>query len=122
MRLNRILFLLVLVLFLAYGCKKEIEGEDVAYTGYWNSGPGVIQIYQDGRAFYNYSDGSTTEELEGRVIIKDGQLKIKALLKSKKFNIDTEPSEAYCPDSAQYTFMVLDGENYYRDGFNPCEN
>jgi hypothetical protein len=115
--------IVVLTLLLAFvACKKDLEGETVVYAGYWISGPGVIQIYEDGRIFYNYQSSGLTESIEGRVVIKDGKMKMKAGLKTKTVNIDQAPTFDQCTDSTEYEYMILDSETYFRDDLNPCED
>lgn len=116
-----VLFCVVSLAFAHSGCKKtELNGEYALYEGYWQSSNIALRLYQNGKADYEEYSGSSTKTITGgRLVIKNGTLKVAGGFVNKKFDIDQPPTEVvYTYDDSQDWVvyeMVLDGMTFQRN-------
>ena len=114
--MRKIIFavLAIALLFTTPACKKtRLTGPYAIYEGTWNSNTTRLELNQNGKGSYTYSDGTTTKNIAGRLIISGSELKIKFLV-SKIYHIDTPPHEVSNYGST-YSEMTLDGEVFTKE-------
>lgn len=99
------------------GCTKELSDESL--SGFWSSGKTVIEIHTNGTGYCNYFKDDKNITIDGRVTVRDDEVKFSKGIKSKKFTIDQPPVTESC-DSADYTYMILSGETFYMNYGIPC--
>lgn len=95
------------------GCQKELEEENFAFRGDWDSPTYALQIYQNGSGVCNSNKLGVPLVCEGRVKIRNNKLiftstKDDSSMPRKKFDIDQRPTV----DRSGATYMVLDGETF----------
>jgi hypothetical protein len=96
-----------LVCFVLFSsCRKELEGKDLDFIGYWESDNAYIDINTDSHGSYEYYNGAVTKSAAGRVRVNGNKLKVGLV----GFKIDQRPTE----DANGEWHMTLDGDDYYR--------
>jgi hypothetical protein len=102
------------LILIGAGCKKtKLTGPYEVYEGTWKSMNKTLVLKSNGKADYtsNPSNGSNVKVTNGRLIITDSKLTIKAI-KKFEFNITMKPAQ----DTAfgnEWT-MILDNELYFK--------
>ncbi len=105
----------VFLLIFVTSCRKtKLTGDKAIYEGYWQGDYTEMELRANGRADYQYDDGTVTKSISnGRLIIDGSTLKIKLLIKVN-YHIDSPPRTYLDAPGNEVTTMTLDGNVFYK--------
>ena len=110
MKRIKIISILVISMILISSCKKTISGTDIDFIGTWYGNYTQLNINADGSGRYDFNNGFLTKHIDGKVKLKNNTIKFKALVFKKTYSINQRPTI----ENGE-TYMILDGEEFYKD-------